>query len=40
MVSEGRLTDEYLDHASELEEVVSRYHRAAMKGIVRDALAA
>ncbi len=40
MVSEGRLTDEYLDHASELEEVVSRYHRAAMKGIVREALAA
>jgi len=40
MVSEGRLSDEYLDHASELEEVVSRYHRAAMKGIVRDALAA
>ena len=40
MVSEGRLTDEYLDHASELEEVVSRYHRAAMKGIVQEALAA
>ena len=40
MVSEGRLSDEYLDHALELEEVVSRYHRAAMKGIVRDALAA
>ena len=40
MVSEGRLTDEYLDHASELEEVVSRYHRVAMKGIVREALAA
>ncbi len=40
MVSEGRVGDEYLDYASELEEVVSRYHRAAMKGIVRDALAA
>ena len=40
MVSEGRLTDEYLDHASELEEVVSRYHRAAMKEIVRTAIAA
>ena len=40
MVSEGRLSDEYLDHASELEEVVSRYHRAAMKEIARDALAA
>ena len=40
MVSEGKVGDEYLDYASELEEVVSRYHRAAMKGIVRDALAA
>ena len=40
MVSEGRLSDEYLDHASELEEVVSRYHRAAMKEIARTALAA
>ena len=40
MVSEGRLPDEYLDHASELEEVVSRYHRAAMKEIARTALAA
>jgi len=40
MVSEGRLTDEYLDHASELEEVVSRYHRAAMKEIARTAIAA
>lgn len=40
MVSEGRVGDEYLDYASELEEVVSRYHRAAMKEVARDALAA
>ena len=40
MVSEGRIGDEYLDYASELEEVVSRYHRAAMKEIARNALAA
>ena len=40
MVSEGRVGDEYLDYASELEEVVSRYHRAAMATIARNALAA
>ena len=40
MVSEGRVGDEYLDYASELEEVVSRYHRAAMKEVARVALAA
>jgi len=40
MVSEGRVGAEYLDYASELEEVVSRYHRAAMKEIARTALAA
>ena len=40
MVSEGRVGDEYLNFASELEEVVSRYHRAAMKEVARDALAA
>ena len=40
MVSEGRVGDEYLDYASELEEVVSRYHRAAMAIIARNALAA
>ena len=40
MVSEGRLSDEYLDHASELDEVVSRYHRDAMKEVARTALAA
>ena len=34
MVSEGRVGDEYLDYASELEEVVSRYHRAAMTAVV------
>ena len=34
MVSEGRIGDEYLDYASELEEVVSRYHRAAMSEVV------
>jgi len=40
MVSEGRVGAEYLDYASELEEVVSRYHRAAMAIVVRNALAA
>ena len=40
MVSEGRIGDEYLDYASELEEVVSRYHRAAMAIVARNALAA
>ena len=40
MVSEGRVGDEYLDYASELEEVVSRYHRAAMAIVARNALAA
>ena len=34
MVSEGRVGAEYLDYASELEEVVSRYHRAAMSEVV------
>ena len=40
MVSEGRVGAEYLDYASELEEVVSRYHRAAMSIVARNALAA
>ena len=40
MVSEGRVGAEYLDYASELEEVVSRYHRAAMATVARNALAA
>ena len=40
MVSEGRIGDEYLDYASELEKVVLRYHRAAMDIVARNALAA
>ena len=40
MVSEGRVGAEYLDYASELEKVVSRYHRAAMAIVARNALAA
>ena len=40
MVSEGKVGDEYLDYASELEVLVSKYHRAAMKGIARTAIAA
>ena len=40
MVSEGRVGDEYLDYASELEEVVSRYHRSAMATVARNAVAA
>ena len=34
MVAEGNLPHEYLDHASELDEVVSRYHRTAMSEVV------
>ena len=34
MVAEGNLPHEYLDHASELDGVVSRYHRAAMSEVV------
>ena len=40
MVSEGRVGAEYLDYASELEEVVSRYHSAAMAIVARNVLAA
>ena len=40
MVSEVRVGAEYLDYASELEEVVSRYHRAAMAIVARNAFAA
>ena len=40
MGSAGRVGAEYLDYASELEEVVSRYHRAAMAIVARNALAA
>ena len=40
MVSEGKVGAEYLDHASELEELVTKYHCAAMKEVARVALAA
>ena len=40
MVSEGKVGVEYLDHASELEESVTKYHRVAMNEIARTALAA
>ena len=40
MVSEGRVGAEYLDYASELEELVTKYHCAAMKEVARVALAA
>ena len=34
MVAEGNLPHEYLDHANELDVIVSRYHRSAMSAIV------
>ena len=34
MVAEGNLPHEYLDHANELDVIVSRYHRAAMAVVV------
>ena len=40
MVSEGKVGVEYLDHASDLEESVTKYHRVAMNEIARTALAA
>ena len=39
MVAEGNLPHEYLDHANELDEIVSRYHRSAMSNIVERELA-
>jgi hypothetical protein len=40
MVTEGRVGAEYLDHARELEEAVTKWMRTAMEGIVRTAFAA
>ena len=40
MVTEGRVGAEYLDHARELEEAVTKWMRTAMEGIVRTASAA
>ena len=40
MVSEGKVGAEYLDYASELEELVTKYHCVAMKEVARVALAA
>jgi len=40
MVAEERVGIEYLDYASELEILVTKYHRAAMKVVAREALAA
>ena len=34
MVAEGNLPHEHLDHANELDVIVSRYHRAAMAVVV------
>jgi hypothetical protein len=40
MVREARVGDEYLDHASELEGLVSKWHKIGMKEVVKEALAA
>ena len=39
MVAEGNLPHEYLDHADELDVIVSRYHRSAMSAIVEREMA-
>ena len=39
MVAEGNLPHEYLDHANELDVIVSRYHRSAMSDIVEREMA-
>ena len=39
MVAEGNLPHEYLDHANELDVIVSRYHRSAMSAIVEREMA-
>ncbi len=39
MVAEGNLPHEYLDHANELDVIVSRYHRVAMSDIVEREMA-
>ena len=40
MVSEGRVGVEYLEHARELKDSVTKWMRIGMKGIVREVLAA
>ena len=40
MVAEGRVGEEYLDHASELETLVTKWNRVGMKEVVKEALAA
>ena len=40
MVREARVGDEYLDHASELEGLVGKWHKIGMKEVVKEALAA
>jgi len=40
MVSEGKVGVEYLDHASELEEVVTKWHRLGIAEVARTALTA
>lgn len=40
MVSEGKVGVEYLDHARELEEVVTKWHRIGIAEVARTALAA
>ena len=39
MVAEGNLPHEYLDHAKELDEVVTRYNRSAMTEVVEREMA-
>ena len=40
MVAEGRVGEEYLDHASELETLVTKWNRVGMKEVAEKALAA
>ena len=40
MVAEGRVGEEYLDHASGLETLVTKWNRVGMKEVVKEALAA
>ena len=39
MVAEGNLPHEYLDHANELDVIVSKYHRVAMSEVVEREMA-
>ena len=40
MVSEGRVNEEYLDYADELEELVTKWNRIGVSNIAKEAMAA